>query len=358
MVFLISWLILFPTDSANAQNVAEMLQNSLTAHEKSSTYAEWGGSPYHPHNLFEKYQTLEEKKKFATSLCPELQKLSFSDLNLFYEELSQWTLKNEIPCLALVLKKTKVYYDIRSTQLMLDHFIKNLKLESYQEGLSKTLGPSRIELVETTGGPVFWYGDRGGLAEKEIALTFDDGPHPTLTPQLLDILKEENVQATFFTVGKNVDKYGDVVQSLLDDGHSLGTHSYSHRNLPKLKSSTAYHDINSGFDSALLQVGIVAPFFRFPFGSKNKNLTDFVKTSDFASFFWDVDTLDWKKKDPKKLLDYSLQQIIKMDRSIVLFHDIQPQTIAMMPTLLKELKVRGYKMVVYEPTEWLIHKTP
>ena len=78
-----------------------------------------------------------------------------------------------------------------------------------------------------------------------------------------------------------------------------------------------------------------------------------VKQSQWASFFWDVDTLDWKKKDPEELLEYSLEQIERVKKGIVLFHDIQPQTIAIMPSLLEELKFRGYKLVVYQPLNWL-----
>ncbi|MCB0390854.1 MAG: polysaccharide deacetylase family protein [Bdellovibrionales bacterium] len=353
MSFLLIWLLLFFNNLAQAENIADMLKNSILAHNQSATYKEWKSSPFHPHQIFEKYQTLKQRSHLSSELCAELEKLNTEDLSLFYNELSLWTHEQSLPCLEKILKTNADFYNISSSQMLLDFYVKGLQNDIFDQNTPPKLGPSRIELVETINGPIFWYGEKGLCQKKELALTFDDGPHPTLTPQLLDILNSEDVQVTFFTVGKNISKYGDIINDILIKGHTLGTHSYSHRDLPRLELETAKKDINDAFDTALDKAGIVAPFFRFPFGSKNKKLTEFVRQSQWASFFWDVDTLDWKKKDPQELLEYVLQEITKANRGIVLFHDIQPQTISIMPTLLQELKVQGYKLVVYQPTEWI-----
>ncbi|MCB9027391.1 MAG: polysaccharide deacetylase family protein [Bdellovibrionaceae bacterium] len=354
MTNFITFLLLVFSISTHAAEMNELLQKSINAHETAESYLDWDTSPYNPHQIFAKYDSLHKKQEIAPILCEAIDLLSPEERSIFYSELSQWTLEQDLPCLSTVLIKTKVYYDFKSAHLYLNFYIQNMGNKTFQDSADNLLGPSRSESINTIGGPVFYYGERGGLGKKELALTFDDGPHPTLTLELLDILKRENIQATFFTVGKNVKSYPHIASEIVKQGHTLGTHTYSHQNLPKLSLSSAYAEINSGFDSVLIGVGSVAPFFRFPYGSKNKTLSNFVKQSDLASFFWDIDTLDWKKKNPEVLLNFVLKEIESTKNGIVLFHDIQPQTIAIMPTLLAELKMRGYKLVVYTPTEWLI----
>lgn len=354
MTNLITFLLIVFSFASHAAEMNDLLQKSINAHETAENYLDWDHSPFNPHQIFTKYNSLQKKQEITPTLCEAINLLSLEDRSIFYSELSQWTLEQNLPCLSTLLINTKVYYELKSAHLYLNFYIQNMKTKTFQDSADKLLGPSRVESINTIGGPVFNYGERGGLDKKELALTFDDGPHPTLTLELLDILKHENIQATFFTVGRNIKSYPHIASEIVKQGHTLGTHTYSHQNLPKLSLSSAYAEINSGFDSVLINVGSVAPFFRFPYGSKNKTLSDFVKQSDFASFFWDIDTLDWKKKNPEVLLNFVLNEIESTKNGIVLFHDIQPQTIAIMPTLLAELKLRGYKLVVYTPTEWLV----
>ncbi len=338
-------------------NIKEFIEKTLEAHSQAETYYEWEASSYHPHQLFEFIEKLREDDRsiYLNQLCLELGHLNAEKKGLFYSELSHWIYENPEPCLELSLNDIDIFYHNQSLFLMKRHLLSQPTTQRQNQPVF--LGPSRVVSVNTENGPIFNYGDRGFLQAKELALTFDDGPHPRLTIQLLDILAEENVQATFFTVGRNINSYGNITQAILDDNHTLGTHSHTHRNLPQLDYATATKDIESAFDAALNQVGLVAPFFRFPFGSKNAALTQFVRESQFASFFWDVDTLDWKKTNPSELLRYTLEQINKTNRGIVLFHDIQPQTIAIMPTLLLELKARGYKLAVYQPETEITRKS-
>ena len=215
---------------------------------------------------------------------------------------------------------------------------------------------SRSEVVNTIGGPVFWYGDRGGLNKKEIALTFDDGPHAKLTQELLKTLKLHDVKATFFVLGKNAKRYPKIIHDINNAGHTIANHSHNHNNLPKYSNKHGENEIVSGFNAVVEVLGGIAPFFRFPYGAKTKHLSNFLKQNDYATFFWDVDTLDWKIKNPEELLNFALSETYKMKNGIVLFHDIQPQTIAMMPFYIETLRSEGYQFVVYEPKEWIADK--
>jgi peptidoglycan/xylan/chitin deacetylase (PgdA/CDA1 family) len=355
MKYLITLSIFFLLETAQAKNIKAEVQATLLAHKSTNTYLNWESSPHHPHNLIESIiQIIDPKRKelVTSEFCYELSLLKSEDLSVFYNEISHWNYRTPIQCLENLLFKTDFYYRTLGALLKQKSLLKtNLPQD---ENTKKSFGPSRIEFLDTSTGSIINYGDRGNLSSNELAFTFDDGPHPRLTLELLSQLGEENITATFFAVGKNLNLYPEIARKVVEYGHTLGTHSYSHKNLPKENWQEGVDEINKGFESALLNVSSVAPFFRFPFGSKNQSLVDFVKEQKLTSFFWDVDTLDWKKTNPEELLLYTLEQISKIKYGVVLFHDIQPQTIAIIPSLFIELKLLGYKPVVYKPTKWLI----
>jgi peptidoglycan/xylan/chitin deacetylase (PgdA/CDA1 family) len=193
-------------------------------------------------------------------------------------------------------------------------------------------------------GPVYFNAD---IPKGYLALTFDDGPHPVNTKSILDTLKEFNIRVTFFGVGKNIRKYEDLVKRAHEENHSFGSHSDTHANLPKLRHKSATDNIDAGRKAVSDVLNYDYPFFRFPYGSRNKSLQQWVKDQEMATFFWNIDTLDWKYKDPVVLYEYAAEQINKHQRGIVLFHDIQGQTATILPHLLKELSAAGYKFVVF-----------
>jgi peptidoglycan/xylan/chitin deacetylase (PgdA/CDA1 family) len=212
------------------------------------------------------------------------------------------------------------------------------------------LGPSLVKTVNTDGGPVFI---RGDLEPKQIALTFDDGPHPRLTERLLEILKTQDVQATFFVLGTQALNNPNVLRAVAAHGHTVGTHTMDHPDLRKMSYEKGVEQISKAFESVLSILETSAPFFRFPYGAKTKNLAAFLKESDLAAFYWNMDSWDWKIKDPQKLFENCLREIEREQRGIMLFHDIHPQTIAVVPWVLQALADRGYKVVVYQPLEAL-----
>jgi peptidoglycan-N-acetylglucosamine deacetylase len=214
------------------------------------------------------------------------------------------------------------------------------------------LGVSRIAEVDTKGGALF--GDqypRTTLLQKgEVVLTFDDGPHPTFTKQILAALAAQCTKATFFNVGEMVKQFPDVAKQVQAEGHTVGTHTWSHRNLGSLSLEGAKSEIESTIaaENAVLPNG-VAPFFRFPYLSDPKRVREYLATRNIGVFSTDVDSFDWRTKAPDKIVDNVLKGLIKTDRGIILFHDIHEQTVKALPTVLKELKSHGFKVVHLVP---------
>lgn len=220
-----------------------------------------------------------------------------------------------------------------------------------QEG-GQGLGVSRIVEIDTAGGPV--YGaitkrerqDRF-LGPKEVVLTFDDGPMPGVTRQILDTLDRFCTKATFFSVGKMAIAYPQTVREILARGHTLGTHTWSHPlSLPRLKGDSARDQIESGFAAVALAAGRpIAPFFRFPGLSDSPALIEHLENRAIATFSVDVVSNDSYISDPARLIERTLAQVEAEHGGIMLFHDIKPQTARALPTILGELKARGYKVV-------------
>lgn len=179
--------------------------------------------------------------------------------------------------------------------------------------------------------------------EKCVALTFDDGPGPD-TPKLLDTLKAENVPATFLLVGQAVATYPDTVAREFKEGHSLGVHTWNHPQLTKLPDDKIVSEINSTADA----IKKAAPdaqitFTRPPYGAFNPRVISVLKSLNHAAVIWDVDTLDWKHRDPNAVLAQVQQQT--KPGSIILMHDIHPTSVQAVPEIIKYLRSQGFTMV-------------
>ncbi|MEI6278633.1 MAG: polysaccharide deacetylase family protein [Verrucomicrobiae bacterium] len=177
-----------------------------------------------------------------------------------------------------------------------------------------------------------------------IALTFDDGPHVTLTPKLLDILKEKGVKATFFVLGENVAANPEVVQRAAAEGHEIGNHSWNHQAFTKSKGaglSMQVEQTNAAIESA---TGRKPVLVRPPYGSTNAAITKRLNGEyGLKVVMWDVDPLDWKNRNS----DHVTSEILKNTKagSIVLSHDIHPTTVAAMPATIDGLLAKGFQFV-------------
>ena len=189
------------------------------------------------------------------------------------------------------------------------------------------------------------------LKDHEVVLTFDDGPAEP-TPQILEALKRECVQATFFLIGKNAKETPHLVKREIEEGHTVGYHSMTHpdRTLRLMSLNDAKADIDAGIaavDAAAF--GKVQerpqPFFRFPGFADTPELLKYVHDRGMAVFGSDVWASDWRKMTPQEELKLVLERLEKEKKGIVLFHDNKPVTAEMLPDFLRALKERGFKVV-------------
>jgi peptidoglycan/xylan/chitin deacetylase (PgdA/CDA1 family) len=189
------------------------------------------------------------------------------------------------------------------------------------------------------------------LRAKELVLTFDDGPWPGTTPKVLDALKRECVRATFFLLGKNAEPHPELARRALAEGHSVGHHTYSHPLLDHMPLDKAVAEINHGIEEdeyavyGQRRVDPLIPFFRFPGFASNPALLDRMEQRGLVVFGADVWASDWDPMSADEQLRLVLGRIEKAGRGIVLFHDTKAQTAHMLPAFLRELKLRGYRIV-------------
>lgn len=176
---------------------------------------------------------------------------------------------------------------------------------------------------------------------KVVAMTFDDGPHPTLTPKLLDLLKERRIRATFFMVGRNVARYPDIVKRVVDEGHEIGNHTWSHPFLTKLGHSSVLRELDRTSEAVYKAVQRMPVTMRPPYGAlSHSQRTMISKERDVPTILWSVDPQDWRRPGS----DVVARRIIDGagPGAIILSHDIHSQTIRAMPAALTGLKASGY----------------
>lgn len=224
-----------------------------------------------------------------------------------------------------------------------------LASEATCPGNNNALGVSRVVEINTEGGPGFGfehYKVYDFLAPGEVVLTFDDGPLPGRTRAVLKALASHCTKGIFFPVGKLVVGYPEVLKEVANQGHTVGSHTWAHVNLSKMKTEQAKDEIEKGFSAVRLAVGdAAASFFRFSYLKDTPDLIAHLGKRNVAIFSTDIDSFDFKIKSPKKLIRRILAKLKRKGKGILLFHDIQPVTVKALPALLKALKSKGYKVV-------------
>ncbi len=227
-------------------------------------------------------------------------------------------------------------------------------------GRPDALGTERVLAVDAGTTPRIGHKEFAAtlpLGEKELVLTFDDGPWPTTTPKVLDALKKECVQATFFLIGRNTQAHPELARREIAEGHTVGHHTFSHPLLNRLSMAKAEDNINRGIaedEFALYGKRRSEPttsFFRFPGFASNRALLDRMQARHIVVFGADVWASDWLPMGPDQELRLILGRIDKIGRGIVLLHDTKKETAQMLPAFLRELKRRGYRIVHVVPGE-------
>ncbi|WP_065753919.1 polysaccharide deacetylase family protein [Bradyrhizobium paxllaeri] len=220
------------------------------------------------------------------------------------------------------------------------------------------LGVSRTVVIDTTGGPGFGflqYKQFDFLTDKEVVLTFDDGPWPT-TPAVLKALADECTKAVFFPVGKHTTYHPEILKQVAVAGHTIGSHTWSHAHLDskKLTEAQMREEIEKGFSAVKMALGTApAPFFRFPGLAHTQVALGYLASRNISMFSVDVDSNDFKSSGPDQVIQNVMTKLDKQGKGVILMHDLQKSTAQALPALLRRLKAGGYKVVQMRAKEQL-----
>ena len=177
-----------------------------------------------------------------------------------------------------------------------------------------------------------------------IALTFDDGPSETLTPQLLKILANRHIKATFFLIGQNVQAHPEIVKEEVAEGHAVGSHTWSHPNLGIMPDDKVREELQRTDDAIFKAAGVHPQMLRPPYGSLAHAQRIWIsKEFGYKIVFWSVDPLDWKNPGADVVASRILAAV--KPGSIILSHDIHAGTVQAMPQVIDALLAKGYKFV-------------
>jgi peptidoglycan-N-acetylglucosamine deacetylase len=218
-------------------------------------------------------------------------------------------------------------------------------------GTPGALGTARVMALDPSAFPqvgTVQYPETVPLRDHEVVLTFDDGPNPSSTPQLLDALAAQCVQANFFLVGEHARAAPELVRREYAEGHTVGTHSETHADLGKMPLADAEKEIQDGIEAANAALGEpnrAAPFFRAPYLSTNPALEQHLMKAGIMLWSIDVDPEDWRDLTPQQMVERTMTQLELKHFGIILMHDVQGHTAAAMPELLQQLKTHGYSVV-------------
>jgi len=213
------------------------------------------------------------------------------------------------------------------------------------------LGIGRVVEIDTTGGPGFGFEhfkQLDFLRDKEVVLTFDDGPWPLNTPSVLKTLADECTTGIFFPIGKHSTYYPEILKQVAAAGHTIGSHTWSHAALTnkKLSEDQRKEEIEKGFSAVKWALGAPpAPFFRFPALRHPPEMVTYLGTRNIAMFSCDLDSFDFKARNPQQVIDVTMRKLDKLGKGIILMHDFHKHTAEALPALLRKLKAGGYKVV-------------
>jgi peptidoglycan/xylan/chitin deacetylase (PgdA/CDA1 family) len=212
------------------------------------------------------------------------------------------------------------------------------------------LGVARVVEIDTTGGPGFGFEHFKAydfLKDKEVVLTFDDGPWPGNTPRVLKALADQCTKALFFPIGKHAGWHPEILKEVAAGGHTIGSHTWSHKDLSRLTAQEATDEIEKGIAAVSIALGNkpIAPFFRFPALRHPPEMVKYLGDRNVGIFSTDLDSFDFKMRKPDQVVKSVMAKLAKQGKGIILMHDFQQATAAAAPELLKELKDAGYKVV-------------
>lgn len=178
---------------------------------------------------------------------------------------------------------------------------------------------------------------------KYVALTFDDGPHPEVTPRILESLKKHDAKATFFMLGSQVEYYPSLAKQVMEAGHEIGDHTMNHQDLTLLQPNQISEEIQESSRIIQKATGKIPTLLRPPYGASNDNVTQVATDLGLPIVMWSVDSFDWKSRNAEAINEEVMSNVAP--RSIVLMHDIHSTTADALPELLTSLDKMGYQLV-------------
>lgn len=207
--------------------------------------------------------------------------------------------------------------------------------------------PGRAVSLDTQGGGEYGliqFRKTLPLNDKEVVFTFDDGPHPVRTPQVLDILDRYCIKAVFFMIGEMAERSPELVREIKRRGHTIGAHTWSHPlSLAFLSEERAEDQIERGFAAVANAAGEpIAPFFRFPGLGQSKRLLEYLAHRDIAVWSVDVVSGDSEGASAGRMPALVMSRLDKHGRGVLLFHDIKKTTVDALPTIIERLRDEGY----------------
>jgi peptidoglycan/xylan/chitin deacetylase (PgdA/CDA1 family) len=212
------------------------------------------------------------------------------------------------------------------------------------------LGVARVVQIDTTGGPGFGFEHFKAydfLRDKEVVLTFDDGPWPGNTERVLKALADQCTKAMFFPIGLHAGYHPEILKEVVRAGHTVGSHTWSHKDLSTLSDEEAKAEIEKGIAAVSIALGNqpIAPFFRFPALRHPPEMVKYLGTRNVGIFSTDMDSFDFKMRHPQQVIKSVMAKLAKHGKGIILMHDFQHATSEAVPELLKQMKAAGYKVV-------------
>ncbi len=318
------------------------VMSAIERNYAAKTYGEYNNSGYSAKDVFSNVRALRDSNGW-TALCLVLDALPPENLALFENEIILPPNLSQLSCAPTLRGKLSQYWQENGTR-----FRQHLAQISRKPRARR---PASVHLVEErkisiSESPTV---NRAEVKESEIALTFNDGPDANRTPRVLDILRSAKIRATFFHIGEHIRAKPEIDHRLVDDGHTLGTHTFSHIDLVRADLKKADKQILKGREEAEAASGVDAPFFRPPYGLLSNEVRDILKRRKMPVFQGNIDSLDWKIRDESALYDNLLKAIEREKGGVLILHETEEATVGVLRALIEELKSRGFTFVVFVP---------
>lgn len=284
-----------------------------------------------------------QKNSDSGQLCKALKERSDTEISICEDEIQD-------PQFSTLISSCKTSLLARIEQIKKDR----------NEGMTQTPGDLNFKIpfaVQTRDLSAGYTAVTGDTQSKEVILSFDDGPHPTLSKMVVDMLDRIGAKAHFMQVGQNVQEYPAITKYVAAHGNSIGNHSWDHSDFTTLNFEQQLKQISDTNRIIINTIGWVDPFFRYPYGATTPDMNQFLKAHSEANFLWSVDSNDWRKinadesiRTNAQVVNETLAELDKRGRGLVLFHDVHTRTIELLPTFLTALYKKGYKIVLLQAT--------